>query len=50
MEKRRILIVGDEVSIARTLKMYLEENAAMTSASRTRGAARWRPRVISGPT
>ena len=28
MEKQRILLVDDDVSVSRTLKMYLDENGA----------------------
>lgn len=52
MEKRRILIVDDEVSIARTLKMYLEENGGYdvrveNAGSRALATARdFRPHLI----
>ena len=52
MEKRRVLLVDDEVSVTRTLKLYLEENGdfevrAENAGSRALAAAReFRPDLI----
>ena len=43
MEKQRILLVDDDVSVSRTLKMYLDENGAFEVRVENVGSRAIRP-------